>query len=88
MYCRQLESGISTSLKLNEGYFEAPSVLSKEGEKEINCLILHIATAYCEMDTQYPTVQITTGASTSEGGVLHSRQYRQVAVVSGKHTKY
>ena len=37
LYCRQLESGISTGLKLNEGYFEAPSVLSKEGEKEINC---------------------------------------------------
>ena len=67
LYCRQLESGIVTTLKLNEGYFEAPSVLSKEGEKQINCWILHTDTTYCELDIQYSTVQITTCASTSGG---------------------
>ena len=67
MICIQLERGISTALKQNEGYFEAPGVLSKEGEKEINCWILNIDTTYCELNIQSPTFQVTTGASTSGG---------------------
>ena len=67
MIFRQLERGISTALKQNEGYFEAPGVLSKEGEKEINCWILNIDTTYCELNIQSPTFQVTTGASTSGG---------------------